>query len=255
MPASIKLQREYGEDLAVIFVESQGASQEDAERFILRQRWFGTPAMWTSERPVSVAGSGLPKHALLSADGRVIAEGRHIGKKTKLLIDEEIAKGKGAPAGTPKKLKKAWSNFGKGKVAKAIAEAEKVGAKPELAEDAEEAIREFTRRTESRLDRAAWLLENGYALRAEDAVEDLLKELKGAGELYERALQLEARFEEESVEAELEADKVIGKALARLYEDGREEKLFVKLEKLAEKYAGTKAAERARHAATLRKES
>lgn len=211
--------------------------------------------MWTSERPVSVAGSGLPKHALLSADGRVIAEGRHIGKKTKLLIDEEIAKGKGAPAGTPKKLKKAWSNFGKGKVAKAIAEAEKVGAKPELAEDAEEAIREFTRRTESRLDRAAWLLENGYALRAEDAVEDLLKELKGAGELYERALQLEARFEEESVEAELEADKVIGKALARLYEDGREEKLFVKLEKLAEKYAGTKAAERARHAATLRKES
>lgn len=251
MPASIKLQREYGDDLAVIFVECQGTKPEDVERFIMKRRWFGTPAMWTSERPFSTSGNGLPKFALLSASGTVIAEGRHVDKKTRTLIEEEIEKGRGAPDGTPKKLKKAWSNFGKGKVAKAIQEATKVAAKPELTEAAEEAIAEFERRTESRLARAAWLLENGYAVRAEEAVKDLLGDLKGAGELYDRAVELEARFEEEAVKAELEADRAIDKALEKLYEDGRDEKLFTKLGRLAEKYEGTKAAERARHAASL----
>lgn len=252
MPASIKLQREHGDDLAVIFVESQGTKPDDVERFILKHKWLGTPAMWTSERPFNLSGSGLPKYALLSADGKIIAEGNHVDKKARTLIEEEIKKGKGAPEGTPKSLKKAWSNFGKGKVAKAIQEAEKVAAKGEEAEAAEEAIAEFERRTGSRLARATWLLDNGYAVQAERAVDALVGELKGAGELHEQAIALEARFSEEDVKAELDACKVIDKTLEKLYADGRDEKLFVKLERLAEKHAGTKAAERARRVASLK---
>lgn len=253
MPASIKLQREYGDDLAVVFVESQGTSPEEVERFVLRQRWFGTPAMWTSERPFSLSGNGLPKFGLLSADGRLIAEGQHVDKKTRALIDEEIDRGGQAPEGTPKKLAKVWSTFAKGKLAKAFEEAGKLRDEPELAEDAEQTIRELTRRIERRLDRVSWLLDHGYAVRAEELAGELLDALKGAGELYDRASELKARFGEDDVKLELDAGKSIDRALEKLYEDGRDERLFQKLEQLAEKHEGTKAAERARHAATLRK--
>jgi len=254
VPASIKLQREYGDDLAVVFVESQGTSPEEVERFALRQRWLGTAAMWTSERPFDLSGSGLPKFGLLSADGRLIAEGSHVDKKTRALIDEEIDRGGQAPEGTPGKLAKAWSSFAKGKLAKALEEAGKLRDEPELAEDAEQTIRELSRRIEGRLARASWLLDNGYAAQAKALADELHDALKGAGELHDRASELKARFDEEDARRELDAGKAIDRALEKLYEDGRDERLFRKLEQLAEKHEGTKTAERARHAATLRKE-
>ena len=252
MPASIKLQQEYGEDLAVLFVESQNSGAEKTERFIMKQRWFGNPAMWTNEQPFSTGSGGLPNFALLSADGKVLAKGNHVSKKTRELIEDEIRGAKGAPEGTPKQFKKAWGYFAKDSLAKAIAAAEKVGAKEEFSTAAAETIDEFTKRTSARLERIEWCLENGFSAQASDKLKDLLKAVKGAGELEEMALAVEERMEGDELKVELEASEALEKALAKLYADGRDAKLFAKVGKLAEKYPGTKAAERAEHIATLK---
>ena len=90
MPASIKLQQQYGDDLQVLFVESQGASPEMAEAFAWRRRWMGTQAMWTTEAPLRVEGNTLPKFALLDTEGRLLLEGNPLGMKKQ--IEEAIAR-------------------------------------------------------------------------------------------------------------------------------------------------------------------
>jgi hypothetical protein len=251
VPASIKLQQEYGDDLAVVFVESQGASPADAERFIMDRGWFGTQAMWTSERPFSTGSRGLPNFALLSADGELLLKGSYVNKAAKTLIEEEIRSAGGAPEGTPKKLQKAWKLFAKGDVAKAIASARKAGSKPELAEDAGQLVQEFERRAGRSLDRITWLRDNGYASLAKKQLKDISKQLKGADELFALAEEIEASFEEEEIERELEASEALEKALGRLYEDAGNPRLFDKIAKLADEYEGTKVAERARHIVSL----
>jgi len=52
VPASLKLQQEHGDALQVLFVEVQGADMEKTEAFAWRQKWMGTRAMWTTERPL-----------------------------------------------------------------------------------------------------------------------------------------------------------------------------------------------------------
>lgn len=251
MPASIKLQQEYGDDLAVLFVESQGTAPDATEKFILEHKWFGNAAMWTNESPFRTGSNGLPNFALLSADGKVLAKGNHVSKSVREQIDEQISLSKQGPAETPKGLKKAWKAFGKGQVAKAIEEAKKAGEDPELSAEAELCVLDFQKRCESRLDRAEWLLDNGYASRAEDLVGDLMKQLKGTVELYDRATALEAKLESDELKDELEASELLDKTLAKLFEDAKNEKLFKKVAKIAEDYSGTKAGARAQHIAEL----
>ena len=40
MPHSLKMQEEYGDDLAILFVEVQGASEAQAASFALRKKWL-----------------------------------------------------------------------------------------------------------------------------------------------------------------------------------------------------------------------
>lgn len=247
MPASIKLQQEYEGDLAVIFVESQGTSEAKTESFIMGKGWFGNDSMWTHERPLDSGIKGLPQFVLLSADGKVLAKGNSMTSRDKDLIAEEIDRAKGAPEGADKAFKKAWKEFAKGNSGKAIAEARKLGEKkPELADEATSTIETFEARLAAQLKRVEWMLANGYPSRAEGILDGTLAGLKGVeGALVESARELETRFSSEEIERELEADKKIGRALEKLFEDGRDEKLFEKVEKVAGEFAGTKVAERA----------
>lgn len=253
MPASIKLQREYGDDLAVILVESQGTSPEDTARFIMKQRWFGTNAMWTHERPTSSGSSGLPSYVLIGADGRVIQKGRSLSSKDHALLDAEIKKAKGAPEGTDRAFEGAWKDFGKGKYGKALEAVAKVAQKkPELAEAATAVEAELVARLSGRLDRVEWMLENGFPSDGAELLDELAKGLGEEGALAERAAALEARLEGEELVRELEADRKLGRALESLFADGRDEKLFERVAKLAEEFDGTKVAERARAFAAMR---
>lgn len=247
------MQEEYGDDLVVLFVESQGASEETAKRFIMNKGWMGSSALWTSERPFDSGSRGLPNFTLLSADGKVLAKGNHMTSRDKDLVAAEIKAAKGAPEGIHKSFKSAWKNFAKGKFAKAIQEAQKVGMKDEeLAAEATSTVEEFERRIQSRFDSINWSIENGLAYEAEKTISELAKSLKGADTLYASAMELQQRFEADDMKLELEASETLGKAIDKLLEDGREEKLFDKVEKLAEKYSGTNAAKRAKTYVSLR---
>jgi hypothetical protein len=252
VPASIKLQEEYGDDLAIIFVESQGTSPAATAKFIMKQRWFGNQAMWTNEAPFRTGTKGLPNFALLSADGKVIATGNHMTSKDRDLIDEEIKNAKAAPADTNKSFKKAWKEFNKGNYAKAMAEASKVGAKEaELAEEATSITELFEDRIQANLNRVTWLLDNGFPGDAKDRLDGLVSGLKGTDRLLAAANEIVERFDSDEMKLELEAAGKIERLLEKVYEDGKDEKLFGKLSKLATEYSSTKVGARAQKIAAL----
>ena len=114
MPTALKLAEEYGDALQVIFVECQGASREQYEAFVWKQKWMGLGnTMWTEERPFKTVGNGLPETALLGIDGQILIQGYpgNFGKKLEDLLAAEVKKAKDAPAGTPVACKKAWASF------------------------------------------------------------------------------------------------------------------------------------------------
>ena len=71
----LRLQREHGDDLAVILIDRQGAKRPTIESVALKKGWLTSRALWTTEPVVSTADSGFPKYALLSAEGKVIKTG------------------------------------------------------------------------------------------------------------------------------------------------------------------------------------
>jgi hypothetical protein len=252
VPASIKLQEEYGDDLAVIFVESQGATKATADKFVMKHRWLGNQAMWTLERPVRIKTSGLPSFALISADGKIISTGNHMTSRDKDLLEEEVNKAKSAPEGTHKSFKKAWKEFSKGNYAKALTETKKVGAKKtELAEEAAEIVALFEGRIQGKVDRGIWLLDNGYPVHAKKMLSTIETGLKGTDDLLATVREVQMRFETDEMKLELKAADKIDRLLKKVYEDGRDEKLFIKLEKMAEDFSGTRVAERAQKIASL----
>jgi len=220
VPSALKLQEKYGDALAVIFVECQGASRDQYEAFAWKSKWMGGPSLWTEERPFATIGNGLPETALLGVDGTILLQGYpgDFGKKLEEHIEAEIKKGKDAPADAPAGLRPAWKLYRKGEIAAAIAECDKIGG-----DEAAAARAEFVKGTTQRVARAEWLLDNGYVAEAEKLVSDLAKGTQGVADL-ESAVAKKKPFEPANVK----------KAAA-----------------LADKFAGTKTAERARRFADL----
>lgn len=242
MPASVKLQETYGDDLQVIFVECQNTPKDVWEAFVWKMKWMGNGAMWTIERPISTTGNGLPETALIGNDGSVLMQGHpgNMGKKLEEAIVAEIKKAKQAPAGTPKELEKAWASFNKGEIAAAIAECDKVAS-----EASKSAKNDFIARTESKVKRAGWLIENGFITEADALVDKLDKAVKGSADLNPKVLEQKAKLAAPAVEKERDADKAwdlfVGDvAKKKPFEPGNAKRA----EGLAKKHAGTNAAQR-----------
>lgn len=254
MPSSLKLAREYGDDLGIVFVESQGATMQKQEAFAWDHKWMGTNAIWTTEAPFRTGSNGLPNFALLSSEGEVLLMGNPLSMHKQIVeaIEAEIAKASSGPDDSPKSLKKAWKYFGKGEYAKAIAEARKVEAKGgDDAEAAGVAAIRIAKHADGQLDRVERLIEGGHFLKAIDMIEDLDKGLADDADLAARATAIAERLETPEVEAEVKAAQSLARIEATLAEDGFEDKIVKRLEKFAEKNPNTKAAERARYLATL----
>lgn len=247
MPTSIKLQEEYGDDLQVVFVESQNTPPDKTEAFILGRKWMGGLAMWTTERPFESGTNGLPNYVLLSNEGEVLKKGNHVSSAVGELIDAELKRRSKGPEGTPKPLQKAWAAFYQGKIAKAIDSARKAGTKPELAEDASVLVNEFIKRTEATLKAIEWQMNNGYVSSAEDRLKDMAKACKGVEALMGTIESLSAQIDSDEMKDELAASSALDKLLSRVYADGFDKKGKAKkaLERLAEKYSGTRAGDRA----------
>jgi len=115
VPASLKLQETFGDDLQVIFVESQGALPRQVEGFSLARSWFGGRAMWTSEAPFETGATSLPYFVLIGNEGRVLLKGNPLAqpKEIERQIAEQIKDRRSAPTDAPTSVKAAWTEFKK----------------------------------------------------------------------------------------------------------------------------------------------
>lgn len=254
MPATIKMAREYGDNLGIILIESQGATQTEAEKFAWGKKWMGTSAMWTGERPFNTGAGGLPNFALLSSEGKVLLMGNPLAMHGQITdaIDAELEKSMNAPEGTPKSLKKAYATFAKGKYAKSIADIRKVALKGgDGAEDAEALAKAFIARVETKFARVDWLLENAYLIEAEDMLSGLVKSTKGLTEVADKTATLQGTFSAEGMKGELKAAKAYAKLEEKLMEEGLDAKLLKKLSKFVDSNSDAKVVKRAKHLISL----
>ena len=258
MPASLELQRQFPSDLQVLFVESQGADSVTAEAFAWRHKWMDTAAMWTDEPPVQVEGNTLPKFALLDNEGQVLLSGNPLDMKKQIeeAVAAEIKKAKSPPEGTPAKLAKAWATFAKGEIGAAIAACDQLGATDATLTDAAKTLRgEMVARTEARVERGKWLLDNGYVDEGNNLLNALGKAVKGCADFDDKIATELARVVLPSTElsAEAQAAKDLASLLKKIREKPFEDGNVKSLGKLAEKHKGTKAGERAAHMVELAK--
>jgi thiol-disulfide isomerase/thioredoxin len=255
VPASLKLQETFGDDLQVLFVESQGSTREQTAAFAVQQKWMGGRAIWTTEHPFETGATLLPNFVLIGNDGRVLSKGSPLSeaKEIERQIVEQIKLKKSPPSGVHKAVRAAWGEFNKGRYAKAIelaraAEAESAGDESALAA-ARDAEKHFRARIETQAKRVAWLVDNGYFEEAVDLLDALKKGVKDDPDLERRAGEIGSRLESKEMTEEREAGRALGRLSARFLESGGDPQLARDLEHFAERNKGTKAAERARELA------
>lgn len=254
MPAAVKLQEEYGDDIQVIFVESQNSGYEKSVGMAAKSGWLGNQAIWTNDYIFSTGGNGLPSFALLDGEGKVVLKGS--SNSMHGAIEEELERMVKAkndpPAGVPSKVAKVYANISKGNFAKAKVDAGKVLAKPgskdtdAVVAAAEAALTEIDKRFAANMHRAEWLLQNGYPLRAKAMVEGLAKGVKGDAEMSASVADFKNALASEEHKAAFSAAKELAKIETELYEDGGSKKLVKKLDEIAADNSGTPIAKRAK---------
>jgi hypothetical protein len=251
VPASLKLLDQYGDDLQVLFVESQGASAPEAATFVLKQKWLGRAnGIWTIERPCDSGSPGLPSAVLIGSDGRVLYNGNPLdGHKTiQKLVEADVAARRAAPAETPKALKPAWAAFGKGKVGEAIKLVDGIAEKDRatLGESWQSSRDTFVKRVQGAIDRAQWELDHGYPTRCAARLDAAAKACEGLPELKQAVDAVRARLASPEGGAEREAAKLLERLEAKYYETGGDEVARKDLERAVAKNGSTKVAERLR---------
>lgn len=171
------------------------------------------------------------------------------GKKFEEAVAAEIKKGKDAPPGTSKELKKAWQLFNKGDVAGALAECDKVAGDP-----AEKAKSEFVARTTAKVARVKWMIDNGHVSAAEKVLGALEKGVKSHAELTAKVAEQQARLAAGEIADEREADKAFTGFVSKVAKEKPfEEGNVKKAQAIASKFRGTKTAARAERFVALSK--
>jgi hypothetical protein len=248
VPASLKLQQQFGERIQVLFIESQGASATEAAAFALKQKWLGGTGIWTNEPPCDSGSAGLPSAVLLSGDGKVLFNGNPLDghKEIMHLVDQDNAAHRAAPADVPKALEPAWAAFGKGKVGDALKLVDAIPEKdrPALGEAWQSTRDEFLKRTEASIQRAQWELDHGYPTRCSERLDQLAKACEGQAELRKSIDAVRANLAAPAGKAELEAAKVLDKLEAKFYESGGKEDARKDLERVSSKFTSTKVGAR-----------
>ena len=257
MPASLKLQAKYGDDIQVVFVESQGATVDQAEGAALKYKFLGGRAAWTSEQPFETGSNTLPNFALLGNDGKVLIKGNPLDcpKEIERLIDEQIKLRKAAPADTHAAVKPAWSEYSKGHYAKALDMLKTKALEKGIKQDATDALSaaeaEFRKRAGKDIGRVAWMISNGFTEEAAARAEELKANVKGDAELEKQLTEAASKLDAPEMKAERDAAKALARMQAKFFESGGDPKLATELTKFAERNKALKAGARAEHIAHL----
>ena len=253
MPAAVKLQKEFGDDIQVIFVESQNSGFGKSVGMATKSGWLGNQAIWTNNYLFSSPGRGLPAFALLDGEGKVVISGSSNSMHGQIVDNiERMIKEKGeGPEGVPSNVAKVYTDLGKGSYAKAAARAEKVLAKPgskdtaSVVAAAEASLAAVNARLDGELSRGEWLVANGFPLRAKELADGLVKSTKGNADMSDKATAFQTKLTGGDYAAEFSAAKNLAKLEKALYEDGGSDKLVKKLQELSVDASGTAVAKRA----------
>lgn len=248
MPASLELQAEFGDDLQVLFVESQGASPAEAAAFVLKQKWLGGRGMWTCEHPCDSGSRSLPSAVLLGSDGKVLFNGNPLDahKEIVRLVRADAKSRRDPPADLPKALQPAWSSFAKGKPGEALRQLDALAEKDRAALGAAwtQARAQIVARTTAQFDRAAWSFEHGLPEACAERLESLSKACEGSSEFKPRLEELRARLASPEGVAEREASKLLGRLESKFTASGGDESARKDLERALAKHAATRVAQR-----------
>ncbi|MCP3918194.1 MAG: hypothetical protein GY711_21805 [bacterium] len=250
-------QKEFGEDLQVLFVEMQSAGPVKIEAVALQKKWLGSRAMWTTEYAAYSGMRGLPQFSLLSNEGKLILNGASgvmgmsfIPRRLEEIEDaitEQARLRREGPDGTPDDVRGAYKLYAKGKLSEAFALARRLSedGAPDVASAAAAAATELERRIDSRLVRAAALLEAGRLHEMQAEMDGLGRQLGAEKELLARFEELQESLASEAQKAEREASAALAKIERKLATKGFKSANVKALERFAKKHAGTKSAARA----------
>lgn len=242
------MQEEFGDDIQVIFVESQGSNEDQVERFKMEKKWVSENAIWTSEAPFETGASGIPHCVVLGNDGEVLINDHpgsaHTAIEEAIAAQLKLAK-KGAKD-TPPTCAKAMSDFEKGNFAAAITalEAVKEGAEKEAADKLSSSL---TTRLNAKIARVKWYIDAAELDKADKLAAALTKGAAGLASIEEKVKELNGELAAKEMAAEREAGKALAKALGKIAKDGLDPAVVKAFKAVAEKYAQTKAGKRAEH--------
>ncbi|HZM00437.1 MAG TPA: hypothetical protein VFD43_09315 [Planctomycetota bacterium] len=257
MPASIKLQEEYGDKVQVVFVSVGSDSPDKVQAFALKKKWLGGRSMWTCEPPFETGIKTIPATVLVSSSGEVLFADNPNESKLKDLIEEDLKAKEKGPKDAPDAVRKAWADFGKGYWGKARVAAQAVIDKPPPKDGdaavaaAKAALESFGKGIDARFARVDRCVADGLFDRAADELAAIGKAVKGDADLVQRHADALAKLNGDDLKAERDAAAALAKLEKKLYANGPEDNSAKQLEAFAEKYSGTRAGDRARYLATL----
>ncbi|MBL8843649.1 MAG: TlpA family protein disulfide reductase [Planctomycetes bacterium] len=245
VPAAIKMQEEFGDDVQVILVESQGSNLEQVQKFAIGKKWASENAIWTTEAPLSTGKSWIPCCVLLGNDGEVLLNDSPISKHSDLerLISEQLKLAKKGPKELGPICAKAWAEFEKGSYAVAFATLEGAAQGAE-SESADRLAANWSSRIKAKLARLDWAMSNAEFEQADALAAQLTKGLAGHA-LEEKAGELAAKLASDEMKVEREAAKAFAKIEKTLAKDGADANVAKPVAAIVEKFPGTAAAKRA----------
>ncbi len=257
VPHALKLQETWGDDLQIVLVEVQGAGQDEAERFALRQHWLGGRSLWSSEVPFWPGGNSLPTSVLLGNDGQVLWKGNPLTQSREIdrLIAEQVRARRAVPSSAPEALRPAWTELVRGNLGRAAQLATEVEDRlrddPIASRDLLPSLTALRRAIEAPFGQVVALAEAGFLDEADARLDELRGAVKDDAALSARIGALAESWSGESVRAERDASRRVARLLSRYFESGGDDAIARELTEFVAANNGTRAAVRAAYWARL----
>jgi hypothetical protein len=249
----MKMQEEYGDDIQILLVESQGHTLEDAERMAYQKKWINDRSIWTTEAPFQTGSKGIPNYALLSNDGTILSMGNPGSDHSKIVdqITEQLKLAKKGAKGMGPTSAKANAEFEKGNFTAAI---KMLDAAPEAEKaEADKLRHSLETRAKAKVARLDWYIGAGEYDKADKLLPALQKGMAGDEKLEASVKACADKLASKELAQEREASKALAKVQKLIQGDGIGDVAVKQLNAVATKYPNTRAAKRASHLVDLSK--
>jgi hypothetical protein len=245
------MQEELGDDVTILFVESQGHGADEVENFIYEKKWMNDRSIWTTEHPFDTGAKGIPNYALLGIDGEVLSMGHPMSdhKKIMELIKDQLKLAKKGAKGTPAVCSKALGEFEKGEIAAAMKTLD--GAAEADKPEADKLKHSLETRAHAKVARLDWYIEAARFDLADKLLAQLQKGVAGLDRLEANVKASAEKLSAKEMEKEREAGKALVKLEKQINDGGLDDVAVKKLKALVTKFPETRAAKRADHIAQI----